>query len=151
MPGYQQAAAEIEARGGAVYAMSGEPGERKSLLAMLFGGGEDDEEENGQSPRRGGTTGVGGRGAASAQIFFTAQNQTAGPQPELIASARRDSPRVDTFLRSPDTTPTAAIVASSQSQKLEALAAAEQPDVGGLKHPRCRAVAAAPAHRTGAS
>jgi uncharacterized protein YcbK (DUF882 family) len=130
LPGYQQAAAEIEARGGAIYAMSGEAGGSKNLLAMLFGGGEDDEEENGQSPRRGGAAGVGGRGATSAQPFFTAQNQTASPQPELIASARHDSPRVDTFLRSPDTTPTAAIVVSSQSQKLEAIAAVEQPDAG---------------------
>jgi uncharacterized protein YcbK (DUF882 family) len=44
LPGYQQAAAEIEARGGAIYAMSGEAGGSKNLLAMLFGGGVDDEE-----------------------------------------------------------------------------------------------------------
>jgi uncharacterized protein YcbK (DUF882 family) len=127
LPGYQQAAAEIQARGGAVYAMGGEFGGSKNLLAMLFGGCEDDEEENGASPRRGGAAGIGGRGATSAQPFFVAQSQ-AGPQQEVVASARHDAPRVDTFLRSPDTTPTAAIVASSQSQKLEALAVVEQTD-----------------------
>ena len=125
LPGYQQAAAEIQARGGAIYAMSGEPGGGKNLLAMLFGGGEDDEEENGQSRRT-----VGGRGGASAQPILTAQNQPADSQAEPVAGPRRDSPRVDAFLRSPDTTPTAAIVVASQAQKLDALAAAEPPDAG---------------------
>ena len=45
LSGYQQAAAEIEARGGNVYAASTEAGGGKSLLAMLFGGGEDEAEE----------------------------------------------------------------------------------------------------------
>src|SRR5579863_7164932 len=123
LPGYQQAAADIQARGGAVFAADAVSGGSKNLLAMLFGGGEDDEEENGQAPRRGG---VGGRGATSAQSFFTAQNQSASPQPDLLAVAKRDSARGDASLRSPDTTATAAIVASSQ--KMEALAVVEQPE-----------------------
>ena len=124
LPGYQQAAAEIQARGGAVYGTSGGPGGSNNLLAMLFGGGEDDEEENGQAPGRG------GRGGASARTIFAAQNQIASAQPDANATVRHDTTRVDTFLRSPDAAMTAGIVASSQSQKLEALAVVEQPDAG---------------------
>jgi hypothetical protein len=72
------------------------------------------------------TASVGGRGAMTSQSFFVAQNQIASAQPDPVANAKRDLPRGATFLRPPDTSPTAAIVASSQ--KMEAVAAVEQPD-----------------------
>jgi len=147
LPGYQQAAAEIEARGGAIYAASGETGRSKSLLAMLFGGGEDDEEEGGHPRGRGSATigpspaNSGGRGAASAQSFFTAQYQPAIEAPDAITKAKRDLPRGETFMKAPDTTPTAAI--ATASQKLQVLAALEQPNGGGASAAKAEDASAA--------
>jgi uncharacterized protein YcbK (DUF882 family) len=104
MPGYQQAAAEIEARGGAVFSASAESGRSHSLLAMLFGGGEDEEEENGPARSAIVAAGPAGRGGGGAQTFFTAQLQVAAsaPAPESPARLRRDPPRPTPFLTPPD-------------------------------------------------
>lgn len=134
LSGYQQAAAEIESRGGAVYAASAEPGKSKSLLALLFGGGEDDAEESGLAHGRGDATIVasppmpGGRGGNS-QSFLIAQNQIATGTPDAITKAKRDLPRGETFMKAPDTAPTAAIAVGSQKPQvlasLEALGAGD--------------------------
>ncbi|HXW20925.1 MAG TPA: DUF882 domain-containing protein, partial [Roseiarcus sp.] len=55
LPGYELARAEIEARGGSVYAATAYEGGPKSLLAMLFGGGDEESENdlqaNSDAPR----------------------------------------------------------------------------------------------------
>ncbi len=148
LPGYQEAAAEIEARGGAIYAASGETGRSKGLLAMLFGGGEDDEEENGLSRGRGGaaisaaTPVAGSRAVASAQSFFIAQSQMGSGAPDAVSRAKRDLPRGDTFMRAPDTTPTAAIAAATP--KVQVLAALEQRNVGDASAAKSENAAEAP-------
>jgi len=145
LAGYQQAAAEIEARGGAIYAASGETGRSKSLLAMLFGGGEDDEEESGPLRGRGGATisaaVASGRGAATAQSFFATQYQIASGAPDAISKAKRDLPRGETFMKAPDTTPTAAIASASQKQQV--LAALEQSNAGDASPARAQDTATA--------
>jgi uncharacterized protein YcbK (DUF882 family) len=131
LSGYQQAAAEIEARGGAVYAATAEPGGSKSLFAMLFGGA-DDEEEGGGS--RGGGAMItasaggpvaGGRGGQSPQAFFMAQNQGASGAPDTVSKAKRDLPRGETFMKAPDVAPAAAVAAAPQKQQI--LASLEPP------------------------
>jgi uncharacterized protein YcbK (DUF882 family) len=110
MPGYQQAAAEIEARGGNVYAASAEPGGGKSLLSMLFGGGEDEQDENAlsQNPSLLAGASPSARGGGGAQTFFTAQ-QMASAAPDPLARAKRDLPHGETYMSAPDSSPTAAI------------------------------------------
>jgi uncharacterized protein YcbK (DUF882 family) len=137
LSGYQQAAAEIEARGGAVYAATAEPGASKGLLAMLFGGGEDEEEEGGGAHRGGGamiTASVGppiasgGRGGQSPQSFFLAQAQTQGAAsgtPDPVSKAKRDLPRGETFMKAPEPAPTVAV--ASAEPKPEIVASLEQP------------------------
>ncbi|HEY4923588.1 MAG TPA: DUF882 domain-containing protein [Roseiarcus sp.] len=120
LPGYQQAAAEIEARGGNVYAASTESGGGKSLLAMLFGGGGEDEAE--ESSARGGAmiasgaaTSGGGRlgGGGGAQTFFTSQQvQVASGTPDTISKAKRDLPHGETYMTAPDAAPKPEVVAS---------------------------------------
>jgi uncharacterized protein YcbK (DUF882 family) len=119
LPGYQQAAAEIEARGGNVYAASTESGGGKSLLAMLFGGGGEDEAEEG-SARGGamiasGATQGGGRlgGGGGAQTFFTSQQvQVASGTPDTISKAKRDLPHGETYMTAPDAAQKPEVVAS---------------------------------------
>ena len=82
MPGYEQARAEIEARGGEIQTAGG-----GGLFAWLFGargGGADDAEEEGG----GEATGVarGGRGGGGAGI------QIADAGPDAIATAKRNLP-----------------------------------------------------------
>jgi uncharacterized protein YcbK (DUF882 family) len=124
LPGYQQAAAEIEARGGAVYAAS-TGGGPKSLLAMLFGGGGgggEDEAEEGSA--RGSAliassapTGGRGGGAGSALAFLTSQQyQVASGAPDAISKAKRDLPRGETYMTAPDA-----------PQKPQLVAALDQP------------------------
>jgi uncharacterized protein YcbK (DUF882 family) len=143
LPGYQQAMAEIEARGGAVFAANAEGGPVKSLFAMLFGGGEDDAEE-GASSRAGAMIAAslpaGGRGGAGAQSMYSGQVQVASGAPDAIARAKRDLPHGETFMSAPDAAPTAAI--ASASQKPEVLAALEQPnanDSGAADAPEAKA------------
>jgi uncharacterized protein YcbK (DUF882 family) len=121
LSGYQQAVAEIEARGGAVFAANAESGPVKNLFAMLFGGGEDDAEEGASS--RAGTmiaaslSASGGRGGAGAQSMYV---QVASGAPDAIAKAKRDLPHGETFMSAPDATPTAAIASASQKPQVVA-------------------------------
>ncbi len=89
MPGYEQARAEIEARGGdVVTARAG--GSNFGLLSWLFGargGGADDEEESG-----GGEVVASGRGGGAAVHVASA---SADP----LAAAKRDLPRGATFMQ----------------------------------------------------
>jgi uncharacterized protein YcbK (DUF882 family) len=126
LPGYQQAAAEIQARGGAVFAASAETGGGKGLFAMLFGGGEDDAEEG--SPH--GETNVAaaappsGRSGGGAQTFFTSQYRVASGAPDAITKAKRDLPRGETYMTAPDTPQRPQLVASlEQSTASDANAA----------------------------
>jgi uncharacterized protein YcbK (DUF882 family) len=85
MPGYEQARAEIEARGGEVQVATGGG---LGIFGWLFGargGGADDAEEEGG----GEATGVarGGRGGVGEP-----QIQTAEAGPDAVASAKRDLP-----------------------------------------------------------
>jgi uncharacterized protein YcbK (DUF882 family) len=117
LPGYQQAAAEIEARGGAVYAASAESGGPKSLFAMLFGGGEDEAEENssrGSALIAASGPAAGGRGSGGgAQSFFTSQQyQVASGAPDAISKAKRDLPHGDTYMTTPEPAQKPQLVAS---------------------------------------
>jgi uncharacterized protein YcbK (DUF882 family) len=80
MPGYEQARAEIEARGGEVQTAGG-----GGIFAWLFGargGGADDAEEEGGGEASG--VARGGRGGGGAGI------QVADAGPDAIATAKRD-------------------------------------------------------------
>ena len=99
MPGYEQARAEIEARGGSVFAASAYAGHSKSLFAMLFGGGEDEAETEEQvvsaAPR--------GRGGGVVNFAAMAQPSSAGEQvavaqPDPVTKAKRDLPKGETFM-----------------------------------------------------
>jgi uncharacterized protein YcbK (DUF882 family) len=127
MPGYEQARAEIEQRGGSVFAATAYAGHPKSLLAMLFGGGEDENETVDEvavtaSPR--------GRGGAV--VNFAAQNQQpaaaqlASAQPDEVSRAKRDLPKGETFM---GPAPTAASPAKSTvDASLQANTAADGAD-----------------------
>jgi uncharacterized protein YcbK (DUF882 family) len=89
MPGYEQARAEIEARGGNVQVASG--GGIGGLFSWLFGGGADDAEESGgqEATTTMATTGNarGGRnGGPQPQV------EVADVGPEAVAKAKRDLP-----------------------------------------------------------
>ena len=88
MPGYEQARAEIEARGGNVQVASGGIG---GLFSWLFGGGADDAEESGgqEATTTMATTGNarGGRsGGPQPQV------EVADVGPEAVAKAKRNLP-----------------------------------------------------------
>jgi uncharacterized protein YcbK (DUF882 family) len=130
LSGYQQAAAEIEARGGAVYAATAEAGGSKSLFAMLFGG-EDDAEEGGGSHARGGDMTMAsaaptaaGRSGGGAQSFFLAQNQPASGAPDTISRAKRDLPHGETYMKAPEAPP--AVAAEPTEQKPVVVASLDQ-------------------------
>jgi uncharacterized protein YcbK (DUF882 family) len=145
LSGYQQAAAEIEARGGAVYASSAESGGHKSLLAMLFGGGGEDEAEEGSAHGNeliASTPPASGRSGGGAQTFFTTQYQVASGTPDTISKAKRDLPHGETFMTAPDAAP-------AKPQAVAALdrpaADAEAPDATGAT--AAHWIAPVPPHR----
>src|SRR5208282_5809362 len=95
MPGYEQARAEIEARGGDVLtarADASTPG----LFAALFGprGGGADDAEEGDEDEATGIVGRGGRPGGAGLRFASA---AADP----LSEAKRDLPRGDTFIGPP--------------------------------------------------
>jgi uncharacterized protein YcbK (DUF882 family) len=148
LPGYQQAAAEIEARGGNVYAASAESGGGKSLLAMLFGGGGEDEAEEGSAHGSAmiasGVASGGGRlgGGGGAQTFFTSQQyQVASGAPDAVSKAKRDLPHGETYMTAPDA-----------AQKPQLVASLDQPsdgqaNVADAPSPPARVLAPLPPHR----
>jgi uncharacterized protein YcbK (DUF882 family) len=134
MPGYDQARAEIEARGGEIQTAS-----NGGIFAWLFGargGGEDDAEEaSGQE------TLVGARGGGRSGGRATVQIADAGP--EAVARAKRDLPVGPSYASpapaaapAPAVTPTAAATAAPAAAptpipapKPQVVAALEQPSV----------------------
>jgi uncharacterized protein YcbK (DUF882 family) len=88
MPGYEQARAEIESRGGQVQVASGGLGGIFSWLFGSRGGGADDaEEEGGQEATTAGNA-RGGRSGGSSQP----QVEVADAGPEVVAKAKRNLP-----------------------------------------------------------
>jgi uncharacterized protein YcbK (DUF882 family) len=89
MPGYEQARAEIEARGGNVQVASG--GGIGGFFSWLFGGGADDAEESGgqEATTTMATTGN-ARGGRSGGL--QPQVEVADVGPEAVAKAKRDLP-----------------------------------------------------------
>jgi len=101
MPGFDQARAEIEARGGAIGdSYSG----GKSFFALLFGGGADDAEE-GTGAFAGGQTlasaSPSGRSGGANQVFF-AQSRIA-VEPDPVSRAQRNLPKGETYMKPAET------------------------------------------------
>ena len=104
MPGYEQARAEIEARGGNVQVASG--GGIGGLFSWLFGGGADDAEESGgqEATTTMATTGNarGGRsGGPQPQV------EVADVGPEAVTRAKRDLPTGPAYASAPEPAPAA--------------------------------------------
>jgi uncharacterized protein YcbK (DUF882 family) len=122
MPGYEQARAEIEARGGQVQVAGG------GLFSWLFGsrgGGADDaEEEGGQEATtgmaRGGRNGGSGGGAAEPQV------QVADAGPEAVAKAKRHLPTGPAYAGPAEPAPTPAAKSQDLDTGPEAVARAKR-------------------------
>ncbi|MGA2043669.1 MAG: DUF882 domain-containing protein [Roseiarcus sp.] len=142
LPGYQQAAAEIEARGGAVYMASAETGRSRGLLATLFGGGEDEEEEGGAARGAIVAASPSARGGGGAQTFFTAQYQAAGAPAGTPGRTVHDPAHGEPFLGAPE--PGSVFAAGAQKPQL--VAALERPATGAAAAPGATA-APVPPHR----
>jgi hypothetical protein len=107
MPGYEQARAEIEARGGNVQVASG--GGIGGLFSWLFGGGADDAEESGGQEA---TTTVASTGNARGGRSGGPQAQeppveVADVGPEAVAKAKRHLPTGAAYASAPEPTPVA--------------------------------------------
>ena len=130
MPGYEQARAEIEARGGEVQVASG--GVIGGLFSWLFGrgGGADDAEEAGgqEATTTMATTGNarGGRNGGSQP-----QIQVADVGPEAVARAKRDLPTGPAYASATEPAPAASAAepAPAPPVKPQTVAALEEPDV----------------------
>ncbi|MGO4870960.1 MAG: DUF882 domain-containing protein [Roseiarcus sp.] len=109
MPGYEQARAEIESRGGdVVTATAASPSSNPGLLSWLFGargGGADDEEENG------GSEVASGKGAPRTN---GAGAEVASAAADPLADARGNLPRGATFMQ-PASDAAPQVVASADS------------------------------------
>jgi uncharacterized protein YcbK (DUF882 family) len=122
MPGYDEARAEIEQRGGQIQTAGG-----GGLFAWLFGargGGEDDAEEGGGQETMAGARG--GRTAAP-------QVQIADAGPEAVAKAKRNLPTGPTYASAPAPAPASAPAPAPAPppapEQQEVVAALEQLDV----------------------
>ena len=104
MPGYEQARAEIEARGGNVQVASG--GGIGGLFSWLFGGGADDAEESGGQEA---TTTMASTGNARGGRSGGPQPQVevADVGPEAVAKAKRDLPTGTAYASAPEPAPVA--------------------------------------------
>jgi len=95
MPGYEQARAEIEARGGAIQTAS--KGSGFGFLGFLFGGarggGADDDEESG--PNSVVVSGFSGRSGRGGSQVASASAPSAAP--DVLTSARGNLPRGQTY------------------------------------------------------
>jgi uncharacterized protein YcbK (DUF882 family) len=104
MPGYEQARAEIEARGGQVQVAGGGFGIFSWLFGARGGGADDAEEAGGQEAittgnARGGRGGGGGGGSAQPEV------QVADAGPEEVAKAKRNLPTGPTYAGPAEATP----------------------------------------------
>ncbi len=118
MPGYEQARAEIEARGGQIQTASG-----GGLFAWLFGphgGGADDAEESGGQEAVVGGRGGGRSGGGGVQI--------ADAGPAAVAKAKLDLPTGPAYASAPQPEPAAA-PAPAPAAKPRVVAALEEPAV----------------------
>jgi uncharacterized protein YcbK (DUF882 family) len=107
MPGYEQARAEIEARGGDVQVARG--GGIGGLFSWLFGGGADDAEESGGQEA---TTTVASTGNARGGRSGGPQAQeppveVADVGPEAVAKAKRNLPTGAAYASAPEPAPVA--------------------------------------------
>jgi uncharacterized protein YcbK (DUF882 family) len=107
MPGYEQARAEIEARGGEVQVARG--GGIGGLFSWLFGGGADDAEESGGQEA---TTTVASTGNARGGRSGGPQAQeppveVADVGPEAVAKAKRNLPTGAAYASAPEPAPVA--------------------------------------------
>jgi uncharacterized protein YcbK (DUF882 family) len=107
MPRYEEARAEIEARGGNVQVASG--GGIGGLFSWLFGGGADDAEESGGQEA---TTTVASTGNARGGRSGGPQPQAQEPPvevadvgPEAVAKAKRHLPTGQTYASAPESAP----------------------------------------------
>jgi uncharacterized protein YcbK (DUF882 family) len=107
MPRYEEARAEIEARGGNVQVASG--GGIGGLFSWLFGGGADDAEESGGQEA---TTTVASTGNARGGRSGGPQPQAQAPPveiadvgPEAVAKAKRHLPTGQTYASAPASAP----------------------------------------------
>jgi uncharacterized protein YcbK (DUF882 family) len=116
LPGYDQARAEIEARGGQIQTASS-----GGFFAWLFGargGGDDDAEEAGGQETMAGARGGRSAGAPTVQI--------ADAGPDAVARAKRDLPTGPTYASPP---PAAQAAKPAPAPKPEVVAALEEPNV----------------------
>ncbi len=122
MPGYQQARAEIEARGGQIQVAGGGFGIFSWLFGARGGGADDAEEEGGQEAT---TTTIGmargGRGGGGAP-----QVQVADAGPEAVAKAKRDLPSGPASAGPIETPPAAAANPQDSDTGPEAVAKAKR-------------------------
>jgi len=127
MPGYEQAKAEIESRGGEIQVASG-----GGFFAWLFGrgGGADDAEESGGQETVALAVGRGGR--SGGMLVASAQTEDAGP--EAVARAKQHLPSGPTYASAPEPAP--APKAAPEP------APAPKPQVAGLEAPRVESDAA---------
>jgi uncharacterized protein YcbK (DUF882 family) len=124
MPGYEQARAEIEARGGEVQVASG--GGIGGLFSWLFGhaGGADDAEEGGGGEA---TTAMAatGSGRGGRNMGSQPQVEVADVGPEAVARAKRDLPTGPAYASAPEPAPAAKPEAPASAP--EAVASAAEP------------------------
>jgi uncharacterized protein YcbK (DUF882 family) len=133
LAGYEQAKAEIEARGGSVFSATAYAGGPTSLLAMLFGGGEVEGEDEQQAAM---TDAPRGRGSSSQALLMaklgttsasgqqSSGQQLASATPDPVTLAKRNLPRGDTYLQpgpaAATTLPKPQVVASLEQPKSDA-------------------------------
>ena len=145
MPGYEQARAEIEARGGQVQVAGGGFGIFSWLFGARGGGADDAEEEGGQEATitgkaRGGRGG--GGGVAEPQV------QVADAGPEAVAKAKRNLPTGPAYAGPAEPAPAAKSQALDAGPEAVASGQAQLADRPGLRQRR-RAGAGAPGQAGG--
>ncbi len=106
MPGYEQARAEIEARGGNVQVASGGIG---GFFSWLFGGGADDAEESGgqEATTTMATTGNARGGRSGGPQPQEPPVEVADVGPEAVAKAKRHLPTGPAYASAPEPAPAA--------------------------------------------
>ena len=111
LPGYQQAAAEIEARGGDVYAASTEAAAARACLPCCLAAAARTRRKKvrrmaARRPMIAASADAERRapgGGGGAQTFFVSQQtQVASGAPDAISKAKRDLPRGETYMKAPD-------------------------------------------------
>ena len=106
MPGYEQARAEIEARGGNVQVARG--GGIGGLFSWLFGGGgADDAEESGRPEKRRPPLAMAGNARGGRSGGPQPPVEVADVGPEAVAKAKRDLPTGSAYASAPEPAPAA--------------------------------------------